>query len=73
MKGMARVYDHVTPVMRRQILDALEARWLGSVASLTAREQAELVAWFPHLRPVLAKMGIAPAREAISITSPSDH
>jgi hypothetical protein len=34
MKGMARVYDHVTPVMRQQILDALEARWLGSVASL---------------------------------------
>jgi integrase len=49
MKGMARVYDHVTPVMRRQILDVLEARWLGSVAALSARERAQLVGWFPHL------------------------
>jgi hypothetical protein len=46
MKGMARVYDHVTDVMRKQVLDALEARWLGSVASLTAHERAELMAWF---------------------------
>jgi integrase len=73
VKGMARVYDHVTPVMRQQVLDALEARWLGSVASLTARERAELVAWFPHLRTVLVEMGIAPVREAISIFSPFDH
>jgi integrase len=73
MKGMARVYDHVTPVMRRQILDALESRWLGSVAALTARELSELLGWFPHLRPVLADLGIAPAREAISISAPFDH
>ncbi|WP_367115045.1 hypothetical protein [Actinophytocola sp.] len=73
MKGMARVYDHVTPVMRQQILEALEARWLGSVGSLTARERSEVLAWFPHLRPVLARMGIAPAREAISMSSPFDH
>lgn len=73
MKGIARVYDHVTPVMRQQILDALEARWLGSVASLTAPERAELVSWFPHLHPVLADMDITPARGAISISSPFDH
>jgi hypothetical protein len=31
MKGMARVYDHVTPDMRRQLLVALELRWVSSV------------------------------------------
>lgn len=35
MKGIARVYDHVTPVMRKQVLDVMEARWLGSLAALT--------------------------------------
>ncbi len=30
MKGIARVYDHVTPLMRRQILQALETRWTRS-------------------------------------------
>jgi integrase len=73
MKGMARIYDHVTPVMRRQILDVLEARWLGSVAAPTARERAQLVKWFPHLGPVLVDLGIAPAVSAISISSPFDH
>jgi hypothetical protein len=73
MKGMARVYDHVTVVMRQQILDALEVRWLGSLAAVTDREWAELLGWVPHLRSVLTGMGIASAREAISITSPFDH
>lgn len=73
MKGVARVYDHVTPVMRQQILYALEVRWLGSLAAVTDRERSELLGWFPHLRPVLAGLGIAPAREAISVTSPFDH
>lgn len=73
MKGMARIYDHVTPGMRRQILDALEARWLGSVAALSARERAQLIGWFPHLQPVLADLGIAPVVSAISISSPLDH
>lgn len=73
MKGMARIYDHVPPVMRRQILDALEARWLGSVASLTSRERAQLMSWFPHLRPVLVDLGIEPANKIIAISSPFDH
>lgn len=73
MKGIARVYDHVTPVMRRQILDILEARWLASVASLTTNERAQLMAWFPPLRPTLAELGLAPARDAISGFSPFDH
>jgi integrase len=73
MKGIARVYDHVTPVMRRQILDALEARWWGSLAALTATERAELVSWFPHLRTVLDQRSLEPATPAISIRSPFDH
>ena len=47
---MARVYDHVTPEMRRQIIQALEARWWSSVAALLPDERAKLGEWFPHLR-----------------------
>jgi len=46
MKGIARTYDHVTPVMRQQVLDGLELRW---AASLTVSERRRLVQWFPHL------------------------
>lgn len=49
MKGIARTYDHVTPVMRQQILDGLELRWAASLAGLTASERRRLVQWFPHL------------------------
>ena len=58
MKGIGRIYDHVTPVMRRQILDALETRWLGSLVALNARERDQLVAWFPHLRTTFNDLGI---------------
>lgn len=34
VKGMARVYDHVTPEMERQVSSALEERWVGSVLAL---------------------------------------
>jgi integrase len=37
MKGIARVYDHVTPAMRRMVLDALEARWMSSLQRLKGR------------------------------------
>ncbi|MEQ0564217.1 hypothetical protein ABJI51_34490 [Amycolatopsis sp. NEAU-NG30] len=40
----------MTPAMVNQILDALEERWLRSLASLYAGEWAKLVSWFPHLR-----------------------
>ena len=68
MKGIARVYDHVTPAMVNQILDVLEERWLRSLASLYPGERAKLVSWFPHLRSGRA---IA-ARGAVAISSPSD-
>ncbi len=58
MKGIARVYDHVTDVMRKQILDALEARWEASLLALTATERARLTDWFPHLGPVIARLMI---------------
>jgi hypothetical protein len=49
MKGISRIYDHVTPVMRQQILQALEARWWSSIAALTPGERAKLFGWFPWL------------------------
>ncbi|MFE0026956.1 hypothetical protein [Amycolatopsis sp. NPDC059021] len=39
MKGMGRIYDHVTPEMRHQILQALEARWWSSVTALLPNER----------------------------------
>ncbi|WP_328616553.1 hypothetical protein OHS18_08580 [Amycolatopsis sp. NBC_00355] len=65
MKGITRVYDHVTPAMVNEILDVLEERWLRS---LYPGERAKLVSWFPHLRSGRA----VPALGAIAISSPSD-
>jgi len=67
MKGMGRIYDHVTPVMRKQVLDALEARWPGSLAALTAAERARLVEWFPHLRAMYVDLQLEPATSVIAI------
>jgi hypothetical protein len=53
MKGMGRIYDHVTPEMRRQIIEVLEARWLASLAALRPGERARLVSWFPHVRATI--------------------
>jgi hypothetical protein len=73
MKGIARVYDHVTPAMRRMVLDALEARWLSSLAVLTPAEQARLVSWFPHVRAVLDDLQNGPSRKLMSAKPPHDH
>ncbi|MCU1682575.1 MAG: phage integrase family protein [Amycolatopsis sp.] len=70
MKGMARVYDHVTPVMLSQITAALEARWAGSVAALTATERATLGEWFPHLRTTYAPLQLVDASRPIAFSSP---
>lgn len=53
LKGIGRVYDHVTPEMRCQIIDALEARWLASLKALRPHELRTLVSWFPHVRASL--------------------
>jgi hypothetical protein len=39
MKGTGRVYEHVTPEMERQILEALEERFLSSVLALDDAER----------------------------------
>lgn len=57
MKGIARVYDHVTPAMVNQILDVLAERWLRCIRG----ERAKLVSWFPHLRSRRAIAGSAPS------------
>jgi integrase len=53
MKGMARVYDHVTPEIRARILEFLEELWFASLVALTAAERLQLGEWFPHLTPAL--------------------
>jgi hypothetical protein len=72
MKGIARVYDHVTPDMRRTVLDVLEARWLSSLAVLTPGEQERLADWFPHLRVVLNDLRGGAAIRGIPAKSPDD-
>jgi hypothetical protein len=73
MKGIARVYDHVTPAMRRMILDVLEARWLSSLTVLTPAEQARLVRWFPHIRTTLDDLQNGTVRKLMSAKHPHDH
>ncbi|MFJ4100307.1 hypothetical protein [Amycolatopsis japonica] len=70
MKGIARVYDHVTPLMRRQILQALESRWIGSLVALTPSERTKLGEWFPHLHATFGDMRLETAPKAIAFSSP---
>jgi hypothetical protein len=72
MKGIAKVYDHVTPLMRRQILQALETRWIGSLVSLTPSERTKLGEWFPHLLTTFRDGQLETAPRAIAISSPFD-
>jgi hypothetical protein len=73
MKGIARVYDHVTPAMRRMILDVLETRWLSSLAVLTLAEQARLVSWFPHVQTTLDDLQSGAVRKLMSAKYPHNH
>ncbi|MFI9388967.1 integrase [Kutzneria sp. NPDC052558] len=70
MKGIARVYDHVTPAMNARILDVLEARWSASLAALTASERLQLGEWFPHLRPALEAAAAEEAKKIFATFSP---
>lgn len=69
MKGIARVYDHVTPEMRRRVILALEARWAASLLALTSDEKAVLGEWFPHLRGNSEQRQIESARPAVSFST----
>ena len=55
MKGMGRVYDHVTLEMDRQILEALEDRFVTSVLALDDAEQEQLLTWAPVIKDTIAK------------------
>ncbi|WP_193441143.1 integrase [Actinosynnema sp. ALI-1.44] len=76
MKGIARIYDHVTEPMKRQIIDVLEQRWNASLLALTATERARLTEWFPHLGPVVTRLMIRSQdgqENLISNFAPFDH
>jgi integrase len=55
MKGMGRVYDHVTPEMERQISDALEDRFVTSVLALDEGEREKLLTWVPVIKDTVEK------------------
>ena len=55
MKGMGRVYDHVTPEMERQISEALEDRWVTSVLALDNDERERLLTWVPVVKDTIEK------------------
>ncbi|WP_272949007.1 tyrosine-type recombinase/integrase [Kribbella soli] len=55
MKGMGRVYDHVTPEMERQISEALEDRWVTSVLALDDGEREKLLTWVPVIKDTIEK------------------
>lgn len=71
MKGIARVYDHVTSVMIAQIIEGLEARWLGSLLTLRPEERERIIGWFPHLRATVDSGRALPSDRPIAISSPS--
>jgi hypothetical protein len=55
MKGMGRVYDHVTPEMERQILEVLEDRFVTSVLALEDDEREKLLIWVPVIKDTIEK------------------
>ncbi|GAA3363033.1 integrase [Saccharopolyspora gregorii] len=70
MKGIARVYDHVTPTMTEQLLTALEERFTRSVDALSSGEQAQLLMWFPRLRKTLQPGDETVSEDRIAMSSP---
>lgn len=70
MKGIARVYDHITPGMTDHLLTALEARFAGSVMALKPSERAQLLMWFPRLRETLKFGDETVSEDRIAISSP---
>jgi len=75
MRGMGRVYEHVTPQMERQVLDVLERRWIGSLLALKDDERAQLVGRLPHLGLVIEEAKQAhedqEARAAVVVDLPN--
>jgi hypothetical protein len=67
LKGMGRVYDHVTPEMERQIRDALEERWIMSVLALDESERQNLLRWVPVIKDTVEKAQEEAARLAAKV------
>ncbi|QFU88273.1 hypothetical protein [Amycolatopsis sp. YIM 10] len=67
MKGIARVYDHITPEMERAVIQALERRWLNSLNALRPTERTKLGEWFPHLRQTRPVGELESAPRTVSI------
>ncbi len=53
--------------------DAPDATVAGSLAALTAAEQATLATWFPHLRTTFDQLRVQRAPKLIAISSPFDQ
>ncbi|MEU5691974.1 tyrosine-type recombinase/integrase [Actinosynnema sp. NPDC020468] len=70
MKGIARIYDHVTSVMLDQLDEALEARWRSSLLTLQDDELTAVVGRFPHLGQTVADARALPSHRPIAIFSP---
>ncbi len=57
MRGIARVYEHVTEDMLEQVRNTLERRWLDSVLALTEPDRVKLLDWVPNLSPLSRRLG----------------
>lgn len=73
MKGIARVYDHVTPAMTEHLLQTLQNRWDESVTALTTAERSQLMLWFPRLRGSREQGPNNPAHGPVAEKSPNDQ
>ncbi|MFI0479712.1 tyrosine-type recombinase/integrase [Actinomadura sp. 9N215] len=56
LPGMADVYEHVTPVMKEQVLRVLQKRWETSLLAMRADERDRLIAAAPQMGKALARL-----------------
>ncbi|WP_026423610.1 hypothetical protein [Actinokineospora inagensis] len=62
----------MTDVMRKQIIDCIEARWETSLRALKVEERSRLVTWFPHLATL--KIEFQHGKNCTNATkTPHDH
>ncbi|MEV0402437.1 hypothetical protein [Actinoallomurus sp. NPDC050550] len=53
---MARVYEHVTPEMKRRVLETLQERWEASLLALRGRDRARLLALHPQMQEQINRL-----------------
>jgi integrase len=56
MPGMARVYEHVTPEMKRRVLETLQERWESSLLALRGRERKRLLVLHPQMEEQINRL-----------------